>query len=193
MAELWQTQLGARLQAEPLSAAGIDLQNVFDRPVTDIAWASGDSARRDLGMDFLQATGTVEVKQVQWNIGIFHPERGGRRLWLNKQHAMIRRQLGAKHQALLSFLESLCNFDMEAGSVDPDIGFTGGLAIPAEAATQYDCHRYRQATQAVKERKEKLGWHESIPLKRQAGRQITRRRRGRQPSEMKKEAPGKRL
>ena len=159
-------QLGARLQAEVLSAAGIDLQNVFDRPVADIAWAIGDSARRDLGMDFLQATVTVEVKQVQRNIGIFHPERGGSRLWLNKQHAMIRRQLGAKHQALLSFLESLCNFDMKAGSIDLDIGFTGGLAIPAEAATQHDCHCQRQAAQVVEERKEKLGWHESIPLER---------------------------
>ena len=150
-------QLSARLQAEALGATGINLQNIFDRPVADIAWALGDSTRRDLGMNFLQATGIIEVKQVQWNIGIFHPERGRCRLWLNKQHAMIRRQLGAKHQALLSFLESLCDFDMKASSVDLNIGFTGSLAIPAEAATQHDCYQYRQAVQAVKERKEKLG------------------------------------
>jgi len=153
---LFQVQPGTRFQAEPLGAAGIELQNVFDRPIAAVGRADGDGARRRLGVDFQQAAVAVEKEQVQRNIGVFHPERGRGSLRLNKEHAVIGGQAGAKHQSLLSFLESFRDFDMEAVVIDPDVGCVGGPAGLTESTGQRDGHRQQQVAEAVKPGESKM-------------------------------------
>jgi len=113
--------------------------------------------KRRLGADFQQAAIAVEKEHIQRNKGVFHPEGGRSGLRLNKEHAVIEGHPLAKHQSLLSLLESFRNFDMEAVVIDPDDSGARSPAGLTEYTGKHDGYRRQQVAEAAEPGGNRLG------------------------------------
>ena len=93
--------------------ACIELQHVPGRP---FAWKGRTPLGAAWGCVFRHADQgkiAVEIKYIQRNPAVFHPETAPRLAWEDKQHSMIIRQTVAEHQSQGLFFLRLGQLDAE--------------------------------------------------------------------------------